>query len=341
MNISSRTFAATARASQNVPTIPYQPAKVVGEEPASWTLLSGQDSVEFSQQQPRGQEFLNKFAMMQRANLAAGTRPSAAPKVAAGNDDDVEFSDLSAEERRGGYVKRMEAAGVKNVSNPPTEQQMMQYFGTLNSPATRGKAAQEYRDYAGAFHVHASAADSRALSMKENETRDIEYSADQVWVVNGKVYKDQGVADAAAKKAGLSGGLAPQSLSKDASDWKDVASRKEGPDGRKSQDCEGFAFLGAKLMQAAGYEATQLAGGHASGKAHALVVLKDPSGGESVVISNDQAFTGRKGTEKQLKQQGWEYGIGQGIKEPAWFEGSTQAEAQARMMWAEEPSFRK
>ena len=246
-----------------------------------------------------------------------------------------------AAERQQAYVKRMEAAGVKNVSNPPTEQQMVQYFGTFNSKEKRGQAAQEYRDYASSFHVHASSADSRTLSMKENETKDINYSADKnVWVVKGKVYNDQTTADAAAKKAGLSN-LAPQSLSSDASEWKDVANRKAGPDGRKSQDCEGFAFMGAKLMEAAGYEATQLAGGYAQGTGHALVVLKDPSGGESVVISNDGAFSGKKGTEKQLQHQGWEYAIGEGVKEPAWYQGSSQAEAQAKMMWAEEPSFRK
>ncbi len=234
------------------------------------------------------------------------------------------FADLSSKEQRAAYVDRMNAAGIK-ASNPPTEKQLTEYFSTFNNDKARGQAPGQYEDYAKAFHIHEASTDKPG---------DVKYSPEKSYTVDGQtVYKTLGE----AKKANPGQNWFEVSTA-DASSWKDVSNRPAHKDGRKIQDCEGFAYMGGKLLGAAGYQPTQVATGDKD-NGHAMAVFKDPNGGNSVVVSNEQTFSGTN--EDQLLQDGWGFATGNdGRASGKMYRGTTGAEAQSRQV-AEREGFPK
>ncbi len=252
------------------------------------------------------------------ANGNQGGHAVASPTVR--NATGTQFSQLDPAKQREAFTKRMGAAGVK-ASNPPTEAQLQAYFKTFDSKDKRAQAAQEFQDYAGAFHVHEANSDRPG---------DVQYSAEKTYVVGDKTFSNQAEAQKEADKVRKDWVEVPTF---DASSWKDVSGRPKHSDGRHIQDCEGYAYMAQNLLGAAGYKSTQVAGGGMD-NGHAMAVLRNPDGGDSVVVSNDKTFAGK--TEQAALKQGWDYATGGGQPVPKWYRGDTQAQAQARMAAVED-----
>lgn len=216
------------------------------------------------------------------------------------------------------FVSDMKQAGIKDVQNPPTPEQLKAYFATFNNPKDREKALGKAQAYAEAFHVHTAEA---------NGDKDVKYSDETNFVVGDKVYKN---ADD-MKKATKNQGEFVEVKTADASSWKDVQKRPTSEDGRRIQDCEGFAFMQQELLQAAGYKTQQVATLGDAGYAHAMVLATDPDSGQQAVASNSEVFTNKYGGEAALNQA-WNRATewkNQGHGD--FFYGATQAEAQARL----------
>lgn len=214
------------------------------------------------------------------------------------------------------FLDGMRQAGIK-ASNPPTEAQLKKYFGTFNNAEHRGEAPAKFQEYSQAFHVHEA----------ETGHGDVEYSKETNYMLGNKFYKNEAEVQKAANKAQKEWDYVETA---DASSWKDINGTDQHSDGRRIQDCEGFAFMGQELLGAAGYKTSQVATWGENGTAHAMAVLEDPNGGPSAVVSNDRVFQGKDKTE--LLDQGWGYATGNdGSGHGAYFEDTTQARAQTRM----------
>lgn len=237
---------------------------------------------------------------------------SAAPANGGVKDTTTDFKFMTPDKQREAFSARMKAAGV-TPSEPPTQEELQKYFKTFNDPKKRAQAASEFQDYATAFHVHIASSDNG------NSSSDVVYSKESHFFVGKKRFPTE---EAAQKEANRVRKDYTKFETSDASSWQDVSSdRKTNSDGRKIQDCEGFAYMAQTLLGAAGYKSTQVANG-----SHAMTVFKDPSGGNTVVTSNERAFSGKN--EAALLEQGWTSAGGSG--ETKWYRGATQAEAQAQ-----------
>lgn len=244
-----------------------------------------------------------------------------APAVREGRPAPAAYDKAAIKEQQTQFLADMEARGIK-ASNPPSEADLKKYFASYNNDADRGKALDQFENYTRAFHVHTA-------ERKGHETDDVKYSPEQSYYYNGEVYNKK--ADAvAAQKANNNEGVLGTVNSADASSWSDVSKRPD-LNGRKVQDCEGFAYMSQSLLGAAGYEVTQSNNVGADGAAHSMTVVKDPSSGKLAVTSNDKVITG--GDQNQMLTKGWEYAGG--TSDPGTFyTGKTQAEAQTRQQAA-------
>lgn len=244
----------------------------------------------------------------------ADMRPVGDAKAAPDATDRKEIAQRQTE-----FVQGMKAAGIK-ASNPPSPDQLKQYFKTFNSDDKREKALDEYENYSNAFHTHTA-------EVKGHDKDDIKYSKETTYLYDGKLYDSQKGAKAAAKAAGDDSPTINGVNTADASNWNDV-NGKSAHNGRKVQDCEGFAYMSGELLGAAGYNVQQSSNADTSNNnGHAMTVLTDPNSGKTYVTSNNKAFKG--GTQQELLEKGYDYATGGAATPGKFYVSDTQAHAQA------------
>lgn len=244
---------------------------------------------------------------------SAEMRPVGDAKPAPDATDKKEIGQRQTE-----FVQGMKDAGIK-ASNPPTSDQLKQYFKTFNSDDKREKALDEYENYTNAFHTHTA-------EVAGQETKDIKYSKETTFLYDGKMYDSKKGAQDAAKAAGDKSPTINGVQTADASSWNDV-NGKGGHNGRKVQDCEGFAFMSGELLGAAGYNVQQSSNADTSNEhGHAMTVLTDPKSGQTYVTSNNKAFKG--GNQQELLEKGYDYATGGKHTAGNFYVSDTQAHAQ-------------
>lgn len=247
-----------------------------------------------------------------RADQTLGARTQAANVetkghgVAGGVYGDAKAAPLATDKKdikakQAEFVADMKAAGIKGVHNPPTEAELKKYFGTFNSKDKREAALEQFENYTNAFHTHTA-------EVKGQENKDITYSSEKNYIYNGQRYDSE----KEARKAAVANGEPKVGINwvdtKDASKWSDVDGKK-AYNGRKIQDCEGFAYMSRSLLGAAGYEVSHSVNKDTNGgNGHEMTVLKDPDSGKLAVTSNSKTFTG--GTQQQLLTKGYDYATG-------------------------------
>lgn len=223
------------------------------------------------------------------------------------------------------FVDKLKNAGIQ-AHNPPTQEELKKYFSSFNSADKRGKALEEYENYTRAFHVHTA-------EVKGHEKDDIKYSAEKTYVYKGQMYDSKKEAQAAAKAAGDKSPTINWVNSADADKWSDV-NGKPAHNGRKIQDCEGYAYMSKELLGAAGYEVTYSSNKGAEG-GHAMTVVKDPASGKIYATSNDKVVAGD--TQKEALTKGWNYATNNSGSDPGTFyTGDTLAHAQTAKVIAEQ-----
>ncbi|MEW5741853.1 MAG: hypothetical protein AB1938_23260 [Myxococcota bacterium] len=162
------------------------------------------------------------------------------------------------------FLARMEAAGVK-ADYPPTEAQLVQYFGTLKKDPKGARDA--FSAYAEAFHVHPADAGKGELDI---EYRSGSSSVPESWSeVSGRPAKDQ-----------------PAHL------------------GKQLNDCEGFAYLAERLLGAAGFVVAHHLTTHGGPAGdHGMVSFKHPQEKGYTLTSNGHVLTGKD--ERALAIEGF------------------------------------
>lgn len=243
----------------------------------------------------------------------ADMRPVMDAKAAPEATDKKEIAQRQAE-----FVQGMKDAGIK-ASNPPSQDQLKAYFKTFNSDDKREKALDEFENYSNAFHTHTA-------EVKGHEKDDVKYSKETTFLYGGKMYDSKKAAQAAAKEAGDDRPTINGVNTADASKWSDVDG-KQAYNGRKIQDCEGFAYMSGELLGAAGYNVQQSSNADTSNNnGHAMTVLTDPTSKKTYVTSNNKAFKG--GNQQQLLEKGYEYATGGEHTAGTFYVSDTQAHAQ-------------
>lgn len=205
------------------------------------------------------------------------------------------------------FVDKMQNAGIKDATLPPTEQQLKNFFAKFKDKpsAQQSEAAkQAFREYVGAFHVHPA-----------DSTGDA-----SVDIVYGKGKTDR-----------------PET-------WKEITKDRNVTEtgkyaGKYNNDCEGYAFLGDALLGAAGFEVKGFVSGmQDDGIAHIMVLLKDPQG-KPAVTSNSEVYdenntrlNGKTFDEQRLEllDGGWRGAGARGT--PDFFIGKTNGESQSNMV---------
>jgi len=281
---------------------------------------------------PKGDAALADQARAIQAQQHAGgvhQRRTEEPRVADGPAAAGEAGNASAAQTA--FVQEMQGRGVQ-ASQPPTPEQLRQYFGTYNNRADRPEALQAYQRYSDAYHVHAAEAG--------RGNADVPYSRETHYALNGDgrhLYNTRAEAEAAAQPL-LDRGrdvTIDEMPTRDASSWNDVL-RSDKHDGRHVNDCEGFAYTAQDLLGAAGYRSEQVSlASRDEATDHAVTVLRDPSRPRDVhVASNGDVTSGRAGGagERNLINAAYTAAGGEGT--PTHYRGATQAEAQARMQLA-------
>lgn len=265
-----------------------------------------------------------------RANQTLGAKTGAAQVTPrqetadAGPSRDANASPVATDKKEIGrqqneFETKMKDAGFK-ASHPPTQAELKDYFASFNSKDKRGKALEEFENYSTAYHVHNT-------EVKGKEKQDVTYSPEKTYVYKGQQYDTKAEALKAAKAD--PGGTLGTVSSADASKWSDI-SKKPDHNGRKVQDCEGFAYMSQELLGAAGYQVT-----HSSNKgnegAHSMTAVKDPDSGKQYATSNNRTFAGD--TQEEALRKGWKsVGTGDG---GTYYTGDTQAHAQTARVTAE------
>ncbi len=235
-------------------------------------------------------------------------------------------SNLAAQYR---VLADMKARGVE-ASNPPTLPELEKYFGSFDSRAERPAALTAFGAYTEAFYVHPASVG--------RPDEDITYSKDPSKYSVGKtIYGSEADANRAQEK---SGGTRYEFTTADASEWKDVTTDRDtvGLEGGHSKsagkrviDCEGYAYLGEKLLGAAGYKTEQVAVQSKKGEQHAMTMLIDPSRKDSVaVVSNAEILTAA--SKKAALDLGFQDAMPAGAEAGPYFYGSSQHEAQVKML---------
>ena len=173
-------------------------------------------------------------------------------------------------------AQTMTDAKVSNVSFPPSEANLTDYFGTM-----KGKPMADirnaYENYSNAFYVH-------------SETKGVD-KGDVVYDSTTKSRNGQ------------------PHISRSPEKWADVSDRREmHSDGRRVIDCEGFGYLGQKCFEAAGFEKVEYASmarmddpstrtdesrtGHIMISARRPIEQNGIKGYEIAVISNGSFYSG-------------------------------------------------
>ncbi|MEW6278295.1 MAG: hypothetical protein AB1758_06715 [Candidatus Eremiobacterota bacterium] len=259
------------------------------------------------------------------ADQALGRRTSGAVTVADAQVPAVRDADHAPDptdraairQQQADFVGTMRDAGIR-AGNPPTRAQLREYFGTFNNAERRGEALEQFENYTTAFHVHTA-------EVEGHRQDDVRYSPETSYYSNGQYFRTEREARREARQEGNTPFYGRIS-SADASRWRDVNSRP-GYNGRKIQDCEGFAYMSQELLGAAGYEVTHTNNQGADGSAHSMTVVRDPDNGQIAVTSNNKTFTGD--TQEALLRQGWDWAGGRGVDPGTFYTGPTQARAQA------------
>ncbi|HSE43632.1 MAG TPA: hypothetical protein VLH08_22920, partial [Acidobacteriota bacterium] len=114
------------------------------------------------------------------------------------------------------FTGRMQRAGVSNLSFPPSERNVDDYFTSLRR-APASTVAREFEQYSRAFFVH------------HGNSSPLRYDA-ETHRINGQNFETH----------------IPE-------DWNDITSSREIRDGRRMIDCEGYAYLGQRLLRRAGF----------------------------------------------------------------------------------------
>jgi hypothetical protein len=166
------------------------------------------------------------------------------------------------------FTGRMQQAGVRNLSFPPTDRNVDDYFSSLRrEPASR--VARDYEQYTSAFFVH------------HGRTTPLQYDA-ETHRINGSNFETH----------------IPE-------DWNDITSSREIRNGQRMIDCEGYAYLGQRLLSRAGFREGRFTAvgspsrtdGNESNIGHIMwsgtrrSVAGDPEGsrGFAIAISNNDA----------------------------------------------------
>jgi len=196
-------------------------------------------------------------------------------------DSNSEIPQLSTIRDQLGFLSGMQKAGIK-VSYPPTEAQLVDYFKTLkDNPAG---AREAFQNYAKDFNVHPANV--------YTDDYDIKYSHTTT-KYNGVSYPTD----------------APQK-------WDDVVGRSPLSDkfpqfvGKQMNDCQGYGFIAAELLGAAGFKVSNYVTAYPSlhGNSHDMVMFTHPGEKGVTLTSNDGVFTG--GNAKAVAKQGYEYAAG-------------------------------
>ena len=173
---------------------------------------------------------------------------------------------------------RMQQAGVRNPSFPPTETNVQNYFQTMRGRPL-GDIQNAFQDYSRAFYVHS---ETRGV-----DRGDITYDAERHTIGNERW------------------------TTRTPEDWNDINNAREmHTDGRRIMDCEGYAYLGQRALQAAGFSNGQYAAASRNDNPNtaqneqfsnqhmmysASRTVRDPDGTqrtEILAISNDRMFQG-------------------------------------------------
>lgn len=261
----------------------------------------------------------------QAADQALGPRQDGAIRVAEAEAPAVRDADHAPDptdrtairEQQAAFRQAMSDRGVR-ASDPPTQAQLREYFGTYNNAEERPQALRQFEDYTTAYHVHTA-------ERRGHETDDVHYSPERTYYSNGQYFDREADARRVARQDGNTPFVGTVRTS-DASSWRDVANRPDY-NGRRVQDCEGFAYMSQELLGSAGYQVTHTNNQGADGSAHSMTVVRDPDSAQEAVTSNNKTFTG--GTREELLRQGWDWAGGRGVDPGNFYTGPTQARAQA------------
>ncbi|GMU63426.1 MAG: hypothetical protein AMXMBFR34_51890 [Myxococcaceae bacterium] len=188
------------------------------------------------------------------------------------------------------FLSKLEAAGVK-ADCPPTEAQLVQYFGTLKKDP-RG-AREAFAAYAEAFHVHPADAGQgdRDIAYTKGDSR-----VPESWgEVTGEKAKGQ-----------------PAHL------------------GKHVNDCEGYAFLAETLLGAAGFTVAHHLTTHGGPAGdHGMVSFKHPQEKGYTLTSNGHVLTGKD--ERALAIEGFNQASPKpATKDLRFYTGATMLESQER-----------
>jgi hypothetical protein len=183
--------------------------------------------------------------------------------AAKATDNPAEQERLTKVKEQLDVAQEMKKANVQSLEFPPSEKNVTEYFNTMKGkPIIEIKAA--FQSYAEAFYVHEG----------DVGGEDITYSK----------HKHQG-----------KDSYAPES-------WKEVTDNRDvHSDGRRIIDCEGYAYMGQKMLKAAGFDVNfgVAARNDNLNRAHIMVsgsrTITDPVDGkqktEMAVISNNDFFS--------------------------------------------------
>lgn len=256
------------------------------------------------------------------------SRGTVEPRVADGEQVAETGARGEVARRQQAFVDEMRARGVEG-SQPPTEAQLREYFGTFNNRQDRPQALEAYERYASAYHVHPASTD--------RPDADVRYSGNARYESNGRYYASRGDLERASADAIRRGRTvdylevrphAPDS-------WSEVSDRRATHDGRRVNDCEGFAYMGQELLGAAGYRTRAVAVDGRGDLDHAMLIARDPARPrETHVVSNEQVFSpaGNRRRERQLLDDA--YRAAGGELPARYYQGASQDEAQTLMMAA-------
>jgi hypothetical protein len=196
-----------------------------------------------------------------------------------------------------GFLADMRTAGIK-ADYPPTEAQLVKYFKTLkDKPAA---ARQAFEAYTENFHVHPGNV--------KGEDPDIKYSQTKVKRGQSEYTTD-----------------VPH-------EWSDVSKRTAKGSlyaGRQMNDCQGYAFIGEKLLGAAGFKvAHNIAAMNGTKAAHAMVLFTHPKEKGYTLTTNDKTYHGSN--PKALAQEGFGDVVGKEklTGKEHYYTGKTQTDAE-------------
>lgn len=215
------------------------------------------------------------------------------------------------------FLGKMQAAGVNPVSYPPTQDQLLQYFGSKGIKDHPDAARQALGEYAKAFHEHPAkvpGAKADVVYSKDGvvtkKNTDVTTSVPETW--DEVLKRPVGKADP------------KDSTTKVAPNGESIA--------KQVNDCEGFAFMAEQLMKQAGFDVKH----HVTlnktpppkPDQHAMVVFTHPNEkGKVTVTSNDGVFVEK--TESEALKKGWKHANGgKATGKEKYYEGKTMQDSQ-------------